>query len=97
MGKNVLHAANRKWHKVLNLSNDVSGNENFFDVSSDNGMAFLREPGAFLAPNHFKFEEQYENFALFCGANIIMTRELIESMFKCTEKFQSETRDYMGQ
>ena len=54
-----------------------------FENSLDDGLAFLREPGAFLSPNHFHPKNdvyEYSTVGSFIGANIILTREMIQRL-----------------
>ncbi len=65
------------WQNTLRYEHDIFGN------SMDDGLAFLRSPGAFLSPNHFSHDENYDMFALFSGANVIFTTEMIEELLAC--------------
>ena len=56
-----------------------------FREPSDNGVAFLREPGAFLSPNHFHPSNEghsYKSIGSFLGANVILTREMVSRLLR---------------
>jgi hypothetical protein len=56
-----------------------------FSDSLDDGMAFLREPGAFLSPNHFHPSNdnyEYKSVGSFMGAQIILTREMLAALLR---------------
>ncbi len=66
-----------------------------FGENDDDGLAFLRDPGAFLAPNHFASSGHFNEFATWNGANIILTHELIAVMFT-TQNFKIyNTRNFV--
>ena len=58
-----------------------------FCESRNDGRAFLREPGAFLSPNHFHADNDAYNYRsigsfLRLGANIIRTFEMLEALLR---------------
>ena len=69
-----------------------------FQFCPDNGNALLREPGAFLAPNHFHHSNEdytYKSVGSFLGANLIITKEISDALLgtsKPTNRFLENTR-----
>ncbi len=81
-------ATENTWQDSL----DYDSNGNFTKEESDDGVAFLRVPGAFLSPNHFKIETTCEDFTLFSGCNIILTSELIQLLLSCDDNYFDPNR-----
>jgi hypothetical protein len=78
------------WNHGVFLSNSQNNYIKKFEKSRDDGLAILREPGAFLSPNHFQYEDKFETFSSFCGANIIMTSELLQELFVSNKKIDAQ-------
>ncbi len=70
------------------IPGDIAGGPSWrstsmFGESLDDGLAFLREPGAFLSPNHFHPSNdhyEYSTVGSFIGANVILTREMLSAL-----------------
>ena len=78
------------------LPNDSLSSTMFSGNDRDNGRAILREPGAFLMPNHFHSNNDafdYESIGSFIGANIILTNEMINALLKYPNGHRSSNEE----
>ena len=56
-----------------------------FGVCGDDGRAMLREPGAFLAPNHFHSQNDgitYSHVGSYLGANLIIPKTVSDLLLR---------------
>ena len=91
------NAGDNPWNRdVFDLKSE--NGRAVFDTVQDDGLAILRKPGAFLAPNHFSRASgasTYDSFELFCGANIIFTKEFADEFFKCASGLSFDDRNFI--